>query len=338
MPSARDLFADLNQRFDIVGFDPRGTGQSSDAIDCRVNQETEGLYALAVHDALQPRPRGLARRARGYVEACLRNNDRILHFASTADLARDMDLLRAAVGDTKLTYLGFSYGTFLGATYASLFPHNYRALVLDGRSIPTRTSTAPTESLQAAVRGLRAGARPLLRGLRRRPKTCLGFGGTRSARGLRRAGRARRRPPAPGGRPTIRGRSTARTCWRQPFSPPTRSSTGRSRPGVAEAESGDGTTVRMLADFFYAWLPDGTYDPLGDRYFMLGASSSAIPRARVLLRAGEQSYSLFDHTWWNTGYVELPYGMFRSRRAARTTGRSAGRLDGADDARDRYDL
>jgi pimeloyl-ACP methyl ester carboxylesterase len=68
----------------------------------------------------------------GYVDACLANNGEILEHVSTANVARDMDVLRAAVGDEKLSYLGFSYGTFLGATYASLFPDNHRAMVLDG--------------------------------------------------------------------------------------------------------------------------------------------------------------------------------------------------------------
>ena len=126
------LFADLNKRFDIVAFDPRGVGQSTPSIDCRVNQEQLGIYSQPV-----PTPQTLDRSAyiakvKAYVNACVQRNGEILRHVSTANVARDMDALRAAVGDRKLTYLGFSYGTFLGATYAALFPRNYRALVLDG--------------------------------------------------------------------------------------------------------------------------------------------------------------------------------------------------------------
>ena len=127
-----EAFASLNDRFDIVGFDPRGVGESEDAIDCRANQETLGVYRQPF-----PTPENLDVRAwvnvnKRYIRRCLRLNPRILPYVSTANVARDMDRLRRAVGDRKLSYLGFSYGTFLGATYASLFPNHYRALVLDG--------------------------------------------------------------------------------------------------------------------------------------------------------------------------------------------------------------
>ena len=67
-----------------------------------------------------------------YIKRCLDRNDGILPHVSTANVARDMDALRRLLGERKLNYFGYSYGTFLGATYASLFPNNYRAMVLDG--------------------------------------------------------------------------------------------------------------------------------------------------------------------------------------------------------------
>ena len=69
---------------------------------------------------------------KAYVNRCVSLNKSILPYLSTANVARDMDGIRAAMGDKKLNYFGFSYGTFLGATYASLFPGNYRSMVLDG--------------------------------------------------------------------------------------------------------------------------------------------------------------------------------------------------------------
>ena len=168
-----ELFADLNQRFDIVGFDPRGTGQSSNPIDCRVNQETEGLYAQPFTTPYNLDVGAWRARARGYVEACLRNNRGIFRYASTADVARDMDLLRAAVGDAKLTYLGFSYGTFLGATYASLFPHNYRALVLDGAIDPDAYINRPTETLRVQSAGFERGLDRFFQACAADQATCL---------------------------------------------------------------------------------------------------------------------------------------------------------------------
>ncbi len=67
----------------------------------------------------------------------------MLPYVGTANVARDMDLLRRAVGDSRLSYLGLSYGTYLGATYASLFPHAYRALVLEGALDPDRYANRP---------------------------------------------------------------------------------------------------------------------------------------------------------------------------------------------------
>jgi pimeloyl-ACP methyl ester carboxylesterase len=77
--------------------------------------------------------------------------DRLAHF-STANVARDMDLLRQAVGDEKLTYVGYSYGTYLGATYAKLFPRKVRALVLDGTWFPSEYSGTPGDPRPVGVR------------------------------------------------------------------------------------------------------------------------------------------------------------------------------------------
>ena len=127
-----DLFAAFTDRFDIVAFDPRGTGASLPAIDCKVNQETQGIYAAPFTTPENLDVRALLAKDRAYVKRCVELNKAILPHASTANAARDMDAIRALMGDEKLNYFGFSYGTFLGATYTSLFPDNYRAMVLDG--------------------------------------------------------------------------------------------------------------------------------------------------------------------------------------------------------------
>ncbi|WP_434453142.1 alpha/beta hydrolase [Lentzea sp. E54] len=126
------LSANLQGRFDIVGFDPRGVGRS-DPLHCFASEEDlgkffEGMPAFPYQTA-QERP--FFDRYRSLGPEC-RDDQTIARHMSTADVARDMDLLRRAVGDRKLSYLGFSYGSFLGATYANLFPDNIRALVIDG--------------------------------------------------------------------------------------------------------------------------------------------------------------------------------------------------------------
>jgi pimeloyl-ACP methyl ester carboxylesterase len=101
------------ERFDLVGFDPRGVGRSS-AVDCG----------------------DLNRSFRVVERDCIERSGRLLPYVGTPNAARDMEQLRKALGDDQLTYLGFSYGTALGAVYADLFPDSVRALVLDGSVDP----------------------------------------------------------------------------------------------------------------------------------------------------------------------------------------------------------
>ena len=110
--------------------------------------------------------------------SCLQNNPGVLPYVSTANVARDFDNVRDALGEKKLNYFGFSYGTFLGATYASLFPKNYRSMVLDGPVDATRYINDPLEDLSTQTAGFEKALGPLPRRLhgaiRRR---AAGFGG-----------------------------------------------------------------------------------------------------------------------------------------------------------------
>lgn len=126
--------AELRAQFDIVGFDPRGVGRSA-AVSCG------GASNDLLSSDLSPDSPGevapLLAAARRLAQACGDRNGPLLHRMSTEDVARDLDLLREALGDRQLTYVGFSYGTFIGATYAQLFPQRTRALVLDGAVDPS---------------------------------------------------------------------------------------------------------------------------------------------------------------------------------------------------------
>ena len=128
------LAANLDGRFDVVGFDPRGVG-FSDPLHCFDSEDelfeffdAQGVVFPYEHEQYRP----FFDVTRGLGPECRDDDRRIADHMSTADVARDLDLLRQAVGDRKLTYLGFSYGSYLGNTYANLFAQNVRALVIDG--------------------------------------------------------------------------------------------------------------------------------------------------------------------------------------------------------------
>jgi pimeloyl-ACP methyl ester carboxylesterase len=129
----------LRQRFNIVSFDPRGTGDSA-AVQCFPSAAAEAAFLGKLPAGF---PVGAAEQrlwisvAARFGQRCERSNAALLPHLATADVARDMDLLRQAVGAPSLDYLGVSYGSYLGATYASLFPGRVHAMVLDGNVAPT---------------------------------------------------------------------------------------------------------------------------------------------------------------------------------------------------------
>jgi pimeloyl-ACP methyl ester carboxylesterase len=124
------------QRYDIVGFDPRGVGRSA-PVDCVTDKEMDAYLAADGSPDTAAEQQALARISRSFAGGCRTRTGALLGHVSTVDAARDMDILRSALGDNELTYLGKSYGTFLGATYAELFPKRAGRLVLDGAIDPT---------------------------------------------------------------------------------------------------------------------------------------------------------------------------------------------------------
>ncbi len=128
----------LQESFDVIGFDPRGVGEST-AVRCLDDAEMDAyLFDIPAGERGSSEWEDeLAKRAQTFADACDQRSDGILPFITTVQSARDMDLLRAVLGDEKLNYLGYSYGTFLGATYAELYPENVGRLVLDGAIDPS---------------------------------------------------------------------------------------------------------------------------------------------------------------------------------------------------------
>jgi pimeloyl-ACP methyl ester carboxylesterase len=138
--AARSFGKDLRDRFDIVGFDPRGVG-SSDPVRCMDARRLDQYFGTDSSPDDERELDELAAQSKGFADACKDRASARLPYVGTLNAARDMDVLRAAVGDEKFTYYGASYGTYLGAFYAEQFPTKVRALALDGAVDPKETST-----------------------------------------------------------------------------------------------------------------------------------------------------------------------------------------------------
>ncbi|MGK2928816.1 MAG: alpha/beta hydrolase [Acidimicrobiales bacterium] len=119
----------VTERFDIVGMDPRGVGRST-PLACGVDPAT--LYAVDPTIDDDADARRLIEISEQYADDCARRHGDLLTHVGTRDVARDMDRLRAGMGDEQLSYLGFSYGTSIGQAYADQYPDRVRTMVLDG--------------------------------------------------------------------------------------------------------------------------------------------------------------------------------------------------------------
>jgi pimeloyl-ACP methyl ester carboxylesterase len=137
---APTISATLGHAFDVVSFDPRGVGQSA-PVKCLTAKQLDQWVAF---EADPNSPTSVAEQdqlAKNFAAGCVAHSAALLAHVSSVDTARDLDVLRAALGDAKLTYIGASYGTFLGAIYAQLFPTSIRALVLDGALDPAASAS-----------------------------------------------------------------------------------------------------------------------------------------------------------------------------------------------------
>ena len=261
------LPTELTQRFDIVGFDPRGVGRS-DPLSCRTN--LQGIY-----DADPTMEDDLDRAAylkvsRAFVNECAKNYKALLPFLGTVNVARDMDQVRAALGDEKLTYVGYSYGTSIGQQYARLFPTKVRAMVLDGVVDSSLTG------LQGAALQAKGFTQALKNFVTQCDRTGCGFDGAADevidqvmAKAEKTPIPARRkdRPAGPGAVSLALSQALySETLW----------------PELARALSqgvkGNGNGLVQLADAYLQRNPDGSYPNGFEIYFGVSCLDAAWPK------------------------------------------------------------
>ncbi len=145
---------ELRERFDIVAWDPRGTGKSTPVIDC-IDDYDEFYAQIDTTPEDDAERQAVIDSARRFADGCVQRSGDILARVGTNDSARDVDAIRRAIGEDTISFFGFSYGSELGATWATLFPDTVRAAVFDGGVDPTATSRDSTlqqyVGLQAAL-------------------------------------------------------------------------------------------------------------------------------------------------------------------------------------------
>jgi len=144
---------DIVDNFDIIGWDPRGTGRSESSVDCIDDGEYDRFYSsldITPDDAAERQ--AIVDLAEEYAQRCIDQNPELAH-VGTNNSARDMDALRQALGVDQISYFGFSYGSELGGVWATLFPTSVRAAVFDGASDP---AAGPVESSRQQGMGFEA--------------------------------------------------------------------------------------------------------------------------------------------------------------------------------------
>ncbi|MFE9695525.1 alpha/beta hydrolase [Streptomyces sp. NPDC006270] len=275
LPRAGGAYAKLNTRYDLVSFDPRGVAASS-GVRCRTDKEQE-----QAHRSVDLTPDTAAEEAAFIEDAadfgagCERRSGAILPHVGTTDAARDLDLIREVLGDDKLSYFGFSYGTELGGTYAHIFPHKVGRTVLDAVVDPTADGTGRARN---QARGFQRALENYLKDRGQNPKT----GSERIARLLARIDRS----PLP----TDSGRELSESLAITGIVSPLYSEAGWPTLTAAldEAENnGTGNGLLRLADSYNGRDERGRYDTQSHSQRAISCADSAsrptLDEARTLL-------------------------------------------------------
>ncbi|MFF0739027.1 alpha/beta hydrolase [Streptomyces sp. NPDC004111] len=241
------------ERFDIVGFDPRGVGSSTPAVDCYSDKEYDAGDVPrfgAVYDITS------AGEAAELAERCQTGSGgaaNLVNVGST-NVVRDMDIMRQVLGDDRLTYLGYSYGTELGAMYAATYPDKVRAIVLDGAVSPDLTAS---ESRLASFTGLQARFDDLAAHCAKSPDCVLGPDPTAANARLHEIVKPIIATPAP----TTDGRKLS--IWDVYLGISGGLYAEKNWPGIISAltalEAGNADKMLALRDTFYGRTADGSY-------------------------------------------------------------------------------
>lgn len=272
------LPGDIMERFDIVGFDPRGVGKSQ-AITCLPASSKDQSTAANPDPAPAAEFNQQVRLWRDSVAPCRARYGSSLGLFSTEQTARDMDAIRAAVGDPKMTYLGYSYGTLLGAVYAHLYPTRIRAFVLDGAVDPNLDGIAASEG-QAA--GFEKAFDNFAASCRRRAAGCAI--GPDARRTLHRVLIKVAAKPVAGKGTEKRVATTGHVLSAVTAALYVKAQWPTMERAIADIDNGDPTTVFTLSDQFTGRNADGTYNNMTDAFTAIGCTDDRNPPTVAMVR------------------------------------------------------
>jgi pimeloyl-ACP methyl ester carboxylesterase len=243
----------LLDRFDIIGWDPRGTGASTPAIDCIDDYDpyfTE-IDKTPATDAERDR---VIEVAKDFARECIGKNRDVIQHVGTNNSARDIDVIRRALGEDQISYFGFSYGSELGGVWATLFPDTVRAAVLDGSVDPGADTL---ESELAQLRGLDAAVTSFLARCSADEECEFHNGGDAESAFDALLLQLDEAPiPSDPGRPPV-NRDVALTAIAEAMY--TDTYWPALEQALAAAQAGDGSGLLALHDRYYQRKPDGRY-------------------------------------------------------------------------------
>ncbi|WP_395483481.1 alpha/beta hydrolase [Streptomyces sp. KHY 26] len=253
--------AEVRARYDMVAMDPRGVARS-EPVECLGDRQMDTYTQTDVTPDDRAEEDAAVAADEKFARACGAHSARLLRHVSTVEVARDMDVLRAALGDAKLNYVGASYGTFLGATYAGLFPSRVGRVVLDGALDPSLDSR--TVNLEQA-RGFETAFQAFTEDCVRRADCPLGGSGTtprQAADHLRSFFRKLDGHPVPAGDRDGRKLGEALATTGVIAAMYDEGAWSRLRAALTSATKGDGAALLALSDSYYERDADGHYSNL----------------------------------------------------------------------------
>jgi pimeloyl-ACP methyl ester carboxylesterase len=304
--AASELPQAILDRFDIVGFDPRGVGLS-DPIQCIPAKEKDAQLNMPADPASDAAWSANVAETKKVADECYAIYGNDLTFYSTAETVRDMEALRAKLGDSKLTYLGYSYGTLLGAEYASAYPDKVRALVLDGAVDPT-ISSVDQDKTQAA--GFQLAFSHFAANCTKKGNSCgLGSDPQRFVQNL--MSKADANPIASGNSKDKRVVKGAAVLLAVVSALYDQSQWDQLAKALADASHGDGSGVLALDDQYNERQPNGSYSNIEDANATIGCADetdrTSVDQARALqaqwrvanpLFGGSAAASLYFCSLW----------------------------------------